>query len=291
MSDSIPARTSVTVFQSGKTDPRYKQYYQSSTEASELRIRIMKKYIDDKVKGVQSSLSIEQLYIVRNNLRDQQVAILNNYLDEKLKNTEIDKKRISFGNNTDLIPKDIRNYKNFRAAMNTSQYYHQNKQQSLLIQQNTIYPSQSYYMSSNDFLFSEKIDCVIDDYNLNSMVQPIVLNEFQPDETVYFTKLASNLINNTKGGAKIADNITKILAGTIGEAISKNTENVLAELIAQNPDSLFNYAESEYKAANPLTSVFKLFPNGRWLNTYELPYFGNVYLEANQYDKWSVRWT
>lgn len=71
-------------------------------------------------------------------------------------------------------------------------------------------PSKSFYMSAGDFCFSEKIQF---NYNSNvvrevavdqSQVQPIILNEFQPDTVVYDTKL---MLSALDAGLNIAKNI------------------------------------------------------------------------------------
>lgn len=39
---------------------------------------------------------------------------------------------------------------------------------------------------------------------------------------------------------------------------------------------------------NPMKDIFNLFPNGRWLNVYEVPFFGNEYLKADQFINWQT---
>ena len=39
---------------------------------------------------------------------------------------------------------------------------------------------------------------------------------------------------------------------------------------------------------NPISWIQTLFNSGRWLNTYELPFYKDTYLTANQYGKWAT---
>lgn len=50
-------------------------------------------------------------------------------------------------------------------------------------------PAKSFYMSNKDFLFSESYlnDIKTDEYS--PQIQPIILNEFQPDQINYVTNL------------------------------------------------------------------------------------------------------
>lgn len=39
---------------------------------------------------------------------------------------------------------------------------------------------------------------------------------------------------------------------------------------------------------NPVSQIYNLFQTGKWLNTYELPFFKETYLKADQYKNWEV---
>lgn len=39
---------------------------------------------------------------------------------------------------------------------------------------------------------------------------------------------------------------------------------------------------------NAISQVYNLFRTGKWLNTYELPFFNDTYLEADQYQNWNT---
>lgn len=42
------------------------------------------------------------------------------------------------------------------------------------------------------------------------------------------------------------------------------------------------------EAGNPMDQIRHLFKSGSWLNTYELPFFQNTYLQANGYQYWQT---
>ena len=116
-------------------------------------------------------------------------------------------------NSNSLLLQDVRNFKNFRATYDT--YYKEGEPAK-----NDIFnpfknfnnnggtnPSKSYYMSNADFLFSDSFT-ELSTTPFKPEVQPIILNEFQPDELIYLQKLiASSLksITSTIGGAKKPD--------------------------------------------------------------------------------------
>lgn len=88
---------------------------------------------------------------------------------------------------------DIRNYHNFRTAKEEFSAIGDDK---LLTIDGALYyaghgPSRSYFMSNSDFLFSEELNMNIsNDYG--TFIQPIVLNEFQPEAIVYLSKLITS---------------------------------------------------------------------------------------------------
>ena len=92
---------------------------------------------------------------------------------------------------------DIRNYYNFRCTYD--QYYKRPDPAAYIDNFGYKYgtsPSKSYYMSKEDFLFSYMYDVDINPDTMNNNVQPIVLNEFQPDVIVYVSKVLSTLVKS-----------------------------------------------------------------------------------------------
>ena len=65
----------------------------------------------------------------------------------------------------------------------------------------TTSPSRSYFMSNNDFLFSENLDMTINE-DYKTFIQPLILNEFQPEQIVYASKLVTDFL--TGAGDTIA---------------------------------------------------------------------------------------
>ena len=145
-------------------------------------------------------------------------------------------------------------------------------------------------MSENDFLFSDKIDGpTFSGYDTNSSVAPIILNEFQPERIEYTSKLVAGALmdfgKNMLKGTGILD--SKLVGGLV-KKIGANTENAIAEMVSRNPSQLYDLNSSSLKMPNPMKSILQMFPNGRWLNIYELPFFGTEYLKADQYTNWQT---
>jgi hypothetical protein len=175
---------------------------------------------------------------------------------------------------------DLRAYHNFRKAGNND---------------GMIGNPRTYSMSAKDFIFSNEFTMSNTIKNSGIGVQPIILNEFQPlpyrDEAFLAADIASftgAILNAATGGQLegIAANAIKALSGPI----SREVTGQLIKSLSENPNKLFgDTAIAEDKGAiNPMSLVKKLFGAGRWLNTYELPFFNNTYLEATAGDKWSV---
>lgn len=70
-----------------------------------------------------------------------------------------------------------------------------------------------------------------------------------------------------------------------------NTENMMLEMVSRDPSMLYTLNNKYFKMPNPIQEVIKLFPNGRWLNIYEVPFFSQdckKYLKADQYRNWEA---
>ena len=145
-------------------------------------------------------------------------------------------------------------------------------------------------MSENDFLFSDKIDgATFSGYDTNSSIVPIILNEFQPERVVFTSKLVGSFLTDLgKNLLKGTGILESKLAGGIVQSIGSNTENAIAEMVSRNPNNLYDLNASAWKMPNPMKAILEMFPNGRWLNVYELPFFGSEYLKADQYTNWET---
>lgn len=190
---------------------------------------------------------------------------------------------------------DIRNFNTYRT--------HNNSQMCV-----------SYLMSRNDFCFSDSLDYDLKYVNFKPAIQPIILNEFQPDAQIYWTSLITTALNNlTIGitnaskhsgskstGNKIFNAVTKALRSAVycGDAVGKGgaaTQNKLVEYYSKNPGELWKSPEKldnstnifEFMSHSPINYVYNMFNSGIWLNTYELPFFNNTYLESKEYAKWT----
>lgn len=93
-----------------------------------------------------------------------------------------------------------------------------------------------------------------------------------------------------KTGAVIKNLFGGEALSQLGENASKSAVNFMTKKYSLNPALLWDSSKNGGKTAltsSPIHTLKKLFQSGRWLNTYELPFFKNTYLEANQYTKWT----
>lgn len=117
-------------------------------------------------------------------------------------------------------------------------------------------PSKSYYMSAGDFFFSEKIS-INTTNNVHravpvdpSYIQPIILNEFQPDATIFNSRLMTtglesvlNIARNIPGVGKVMEVVDGLLQHPVTQEIGQNVglriaNRILAE-VSLNPESLY----------------------------------------------------
>lgn len=186
---------------------------------------------------------------------------------------------------------DIRNIRTFRAS-NINDVESGSK---LNIAGNFINPttvdgtngSKSFYMSRNDFYWSENYNDITDlESNMvqRQSVQNIILNEYQPSLLYDIGRQVFQGLDNYAGGK--VDDLTSQALDNIGMGGMKNLftagANHLVEKmyndklqqIGNRPEKL--YAEENYEdKTNPMYYVEHLFNNGTWLNTYELPFVDN----------------
>lgn len=149
--------------------------------------------------------------------------------------------------------------------------------------------SRSFFMSQNDFKFSESLNA--SKLPTYSSVQPIILNEYQPAYTrtlATFLQDASNsfknLLNITKAGSLFGNGVASSVIGLAMKGTFYDTLNkTLISDIASNPN-YFKASENNFVWYR----LRSLFTNGAWLNTYELPFLNNTYLESKEYNKWGL---
>ena len=119
-------------------------------------------------------------------------------------------------------------------------------------------------MSNNDFLFSENLDMTINE-EYKTFIQPLVLNEFQPDQIAYLSKLLTKTftsVSNVIASSETAGQSWKALTGIFnGLAINEQTltsiSNRLADKYSKNPGEL--YSNNLNSALNPMTQIVRMF--------------------------------
>lgn len=162
----------------------------------------------------------------------------------------------------------------------------------------------SYLMSNNDFLYCDILDMnAKEDFMSKPEIQKLVINEFQPYDNIFLGQAIEGVVG---GLSKIVGGFFAAIGNLGGRALLKN---YLIDNIAKNPadfyansavyDSYGNYIAGEAEAAgaglaaftlfqtDPMLRILRMFSNGHWLNTYELPFYGNNYLDENRGGKWT----
>lgn len=195
----------------------------------------------------------------------------------------------------------MRNFKNFRSTKD--EYFNEESDAAFGVGGRTAgtSPSKSFYMSAKDFLFSESLNLVDTAINIPE-IQPIILNEFQPDNQVYWVKglasigksffdVAKNGESDTSKVLNFASSIFGSSFGTFAVGAGKAiAQNMMITRYSLDPSKLYG-KNADLGDLSPINTVRNMFKSGRWLNTYELPFFGansNTYLIANQFDKWQT---
>lgn len=208
---------------------------------------------------------------------DNSVTETNSSLTNKYSIAKQAAEKETYNNDNKTSAGDLRNYHNFRMDGTTPK---------------------SYFMSAGDFLFSSSLQ--LDSNHNNSHIQPLILNEYQPllwkdlrwaiMDGIY--DFGESLIKSAPFGELGMKFLEK--SGAKG-AIAREYVNTQIKRISENPESLYgsngrnkSLGDDSTFAENPMALVRKLFERGRWLNTYEIPYFGNTYLEAQNKDKWRI---
>lgn len=154
----------------------------------------------------------------------------------------------------------------------------------------TFSPSRSFYLS--DYKFADSLT-LNNDIVTNPKVQPIILNEFQPYDMLSpadvldgVGNLIITAINSLGGGGK---------GGLVQPALKAGSYFISKALIdrySSDTSKLYGNGstrERKYFTNDPLQVIQNMFNGGRWLNTYELPYFGGSYLKAAYSNNWTTR--
>lgn len=188
---------------------------------------------------------------------------------------------------------DIRNVKNFRASnlqdkakLNAARTH--NRQYINATTADGTNASKSFYMSRNDFYWSQNFRDVLDEDGriAKQSIQNIILNEYQPSLQYNIgLEIFSHL--DTEGG-KLVDKAGEKLQEKMGRfgkigmgIISSAAEHLIEKFYNDRLDYLSEfpqqlYGEEHYEDfSNPMYYIEHLFNNGKWLNTYELPFIEN----------------
>jgi hypothetical protein len=131
-------------------------------------------------------------------------------------------------------------------------------------------------------------------------IQPLILNEFQPYDVLTPGDLIPGIINSLiEGGQKIGGEAVGI-GVSVGRHVLMKKQ---IESIAANPSQLYNTSHTKtggeikllenvrdrrYFTEDPVQVVQNMFNGGKWLNTFQIPYYGNDYLMSNFSNNWNT---
>ena len=183
-------------------------------------------------------------------------------------------------NNADSRLVDIRNLpsnKNFRTFYNT-------KLDSNNMDLKT--PARSYFLT--DYKFAESLT-LVNDLQKEPKIPMLILNEFQPYESIS----PGDILN---GLGEFISKVVLSMFGFAGEPIltggGKLITNAFINKYAKNTRQIYTDAATrggpKYFTSDPIKIIQNMFMAGRWLNTYEIPYFGGQYLKANYSQNWQL---
>lgn len=206
--------------------------YYGGEQGESRRRQACQEYIEallNPSKDPSEVLSNTELWYIAAEMTAAEANALKAFMNEQNMKTskEVYKYNINVSGPNEFL-EDVRNYHNFR-----SQFDEYPKSSPSIAGKPDMFgggtvragtaPSKSYYMSAHDFLFSEQIsfDASQERWRAIAMdpsqVQPIVLNEFQPDTVIFNTKLmttglesALNLVQSIPGVGKFVQAVKRI---------------------------------------------------------------------------------
>lgn len=149
----------------------------------------------------------------------------------------------------------------------------------------TLGPSRSFFL--NDYKFAESLT-LTDDLLNTPKIQPIILNEFQPYEMIS----PADVLNGAgEAVMNVINGVFGSLAAPVIKGAGKIIQNKLIDLYAEDTKQLYGEGkirERKMFTSDPIQVVQNMFMGGKWLNTYELPYFGGQYLKSAYSNNWTL---
>ena len=293
-----------------------KQLESAKNQLSSLNAEIASYKSQDRFDGYymmnyHDELILNDLYSSRDDL-EQEIALLEEQLrqQKEIENKykyKISSKRIKNEPNT---LKDLRNISVSGNALNF-------RKNDTAVDEGINLVSKSYYMNK-DFLIIDTLSLKSEDIersniseiaygfskNIEKMsnIQPLILNEFQP-----FDMLSPADLMPAGIFEKLGEFTNKAIGFLGGNALISLGKNYLMKRnideFSKNPEQLYNIANEingktkinlheknrvrKYFTSDPVQVIQNMFNGGRWLNTFQIPYYGNDYLIANHKQNWS----
>jgi hypothetical protein len=94
--------------------------------------------------------------------------------------------------------------------------------------------------------------------------------------------------------AETAQAVSNMVGGNAVIALGKNAMmKSKIDKVSKDPSQLYSLGakkrERKYFTSDPLQVVQNMFNGGKWLNTYEIPFYGREYLKTNFSGKWNLK--
>ena len=155
--------------------------------------------------------------------------------------------------------------------------------------------SRTYYMNQN-YLFSDNLAKIGNDFmkfKSTPEIQPLILNEYQPYDTMSIADILPNIASHAAG---LVLDAVDFLGNTIKNTLKTGITNALVDFYSNHPEELYNKDKRSFHrngkrtlfTTDPIEQIQNMFNGGIWLNTFEIPFYGNDYLKAKYSDKWEV---
>lgn len=153
-----------------------------------------------------------------------------------------------------------------------------------------IYPSKSYYMNQN-YLFTNSLAAPAPLGKINRdllpEVQTLIINEFQPYDVLTVGDMLQGAGDMIIG---MVQKTLNFIGGGLMNTVKNTAMNIYIDEVSKDPSILYKNTtrDRSYFSSDPVQQVENMFNGGKWLNTYEIPYFGKEYLNSNYSSKWQV---
>lgn len=148
--------------------------------------------------------------------------------------------------------------------------------------------SRSFYMNQN-YLFTDtllKPTLSLNNFKEKPEIQKLILHEFQPYQSL--------TIGDCLPGGAIAEGLS-VVGQAVGDILLNGILNVgkmmftndTIDAVCREPSKLYSAKhDGHFYTKDPIQQLHNMFFKGKWLNTYELPFWENTYLKGSYASNW-----